>query len=71
MPMDAYTDPTTTATDLEESLREYQRAHEHRMNLLEGGDLHAVADAARHERDAICRHAAAVRANAVRLAKAG
>ena len=67
----AYFAHTTTATDLEESLREFERAHERRVSVLQAGDHdhRAVAEAMRHESDAICRHAAVLRANAVRLAK--
>ena len=65
----AYFAPTTTATDLEESLREFERAHQRRVNVLQAGDHRAVAEAMRHESDAICRHAAVLRANTVRLAK--
>lgn len=64
----AYSEPIT-ANDLEDSLREFQRAHDYRMTVLQDGDHRAVAEAIRSEREAICRHAAALRANAVRIAR--
>ena len=59
-----------TRIQTEETLDAFYEAHERRMQVLQQGDADADAAIA-EEREALCRHADAVRAHAARLAKHG
>jgi hypothetical protein len=57
--------------DAESTLQAFHEAHERRLQLLARGDADAAEAIMALEREAICRHAAAVRAHAERLARFG